>query len=101
MYRVKWNLGELSGYSVWLHANAKVATVQSLHLRNDSMTDGWLKPNRILLKRFGPTNEQQLFFNELSISEFSGEVDSIQTSLKLPFSSRFNPTILRCDTVES
>jgi hypothetical protein len=33
----------------------------------------------------GQTNEQQRHFNEGPISELHGEIDSIQTSLKLLF----------------
>jgi hypothetical protein len=36
-------------------------------------------------KYFGETNEQQRHFNELLIIELYGEVDAIQTSLKLLF----------------
>jgi hypothetical protein len=36
-------------------------------------------------RNIGQTNEQQRHINELPISELLGEVDSIQTGLKLPF----------------
>ncbi len=40
----------------------------------------------VFVKRdMGQTNERQRHFNEWPISELHGEVDSIQTSLKLLF----------------
>jgi hypothetical protein len=41
----------------------------------------------------GQTNETQRHFNEWPISELHGEVDSIQTSLKLHF---YPPAIMEC-----
>ncbi len=42
--------------------------------------------NQFFYKRdLGQTNEQQRHFNRYPISELHGEVDSIQTSLKLLF----------------
>jgi hypothetical protein len=57
----------------------------------DSLKDYWYLPRRakpVFDERdLGQTNEQQRHFNEEPISELHGKVDSIQTSLKLPFPS--------------
>ncbi len=46
----------------------------------------------IRISGLGQTNEQQRHFNEWPISEFHGQVDSMQTSLKL----LFPPAIMEC-----
>ncbi len=54
-----------------------------------SLKDDWFLPSgpklAFVKRDTGQTNEQQRPFNEWPISELPGEVDSIQTSLKLNF----------------
>ncbi len=49
--------------------------------------------NSFFVRYTGQTNKQQHHFNEWPISELHGEVDSIQTLLKLLF---YPPTIMEC-----